>query len=281
MLRLYINKMITNIRLKKIKLITLHFLILWFNRHFNPVVKEQIKKPKKIPIIIISFNQLFYLKQLVDFLLKRKYLNIIIIDNNSTYPPLLDYFEIIKEEVTIHKLNDNVGHLSFWKQEQLFKKYSQGYYVVSDADIVPLDSCPEDFLKAFRQLLDKAYDRTKVGFSLKLEDIPDTNPNKSNILKWESQFWKIKINEQVYKAEIDTTFALYRPNYRYRLKHFTKAWRTNYPIQSRHGGWYMDINNLTEEQIYYMKTSNTSASWQIDAQGKLINKAHKPLYEVD
>ena len=102
--------------------------------------------------------------------------------------------------------------------------------------------------------------------------------HKLNILKWESHFWKSKINEKVYKAEIDTTFALYRPRYRYKLKHFTKAWRTDFPLQAKHGGWYMDINNLTEEQQYYMKTANDSASWQMSKQGELINKKHKPLY---
>jgi glycosyltransferase involved in cell wall biosynthesis len=262
----------------KLKILLWHYIILWFHRIFNPVVWKQLKNHKRIPIIIISFNQLHYLRQLIEFLLKHEYTNIVILDNKSTYPPLLDYFKQIEKKVTIHRLSDNLGHLSFWKHDDLFKTYSRGYYVVTDADIVPLDTCPDDFLKTFRQLLDQAFNRTKVGFSLMLDDIPDSNPNKAPILQWESKYWKSVIRPNVFKAEIDTTFALYRPNYNYKLKHFTKAWRTNYPITAKHGGWYLDMQHLTEEQAYYMKTANASASWQVNTKGELINPVHKTLY---
>lgn len=263
--------------LKGVKLIK-HYLLVWYHNHFNSVVKQQLKDYKSIPIIIISFNQLEYLRRQIDFFKKHGYSNIIIIDNNSTYPPLLDYFERIKKDVTLYTLEKNLGHLAFWKVRHIFEKYSKGYYVVSDADIVPVDECPEYFLNTFRSLLDVAFDRTKVGFSLMIDDIPASNPNKNSVEEWESRYWKTKIKTNAYKAEIDTTFALYRPNYDHQLKHFTKAWRADYPLQARHGGWYIDPNALTEEQAYYIKTANASASWQIDEQGELTNKTHKTLY---
>lgn len=270
--------MLTKARLIKLQQLIIHRLRVWYCHTFNATVKAQLKNPKQIPIIIISFNQLYYLKQLVDFLLKHNYSNIVIVDNNSTYKPLLAYFETLKSKVTIHKLEDNIGHLSFWKCQTIFEKYSKGYYVVTDADIVPVTECPEYFLQTFRKLLDASYVQTKIGFSLKIDDIPITNPNKEKIEQWESKYWKVETEPNVFKAEIDTTFALYRPNYSYKLNNFTKAKRTEFPIQARHGGWYIDINDLTEEQEYYLKTANESASWQIDEQGKLINKRHKPLY---
>nr|WP_321228514.1 glycosyltransferase family 2 protein [uncultured Psychroserpens sp.] len=271
--------MITKLRLIKLHTLIKHKIRVSYQHLFNDVVKSQLKNPKSIPIIIISFNQLAYLKQLVDFLLEHQYSNIIIIDNKSTYPPLLGYFRTIEKLVVIHRLRDNFGHLSFWKNKEIFKQYTKGYYVVTDPDIVPISACPENFLEEFRKLLDKAYDRTKVGFSLKIDDIPDNNPNKEQIRNWESQFWNTKIRSNVFKAEIDTTFALYRPNYNYTLINFTKAWRTDYPIQARHGGWYIDINNLNEEQQFYIDTANESASWQINQKGELINKVHKILYK--
>ena len=254
---------------------------MWYHHNFNKTVKRQLKNHKTIPIIIISFNQLKFLKLQVEFLLKHGYSNIIIVDNCSNYKPLLDYFGKINKDVTIYRLNKNLGHLTFWKDETIFKKYSTGYYVVSDADIVPVNDCPEDFIKELRLLLDKAYGRTKVGFSLMLDDIPDTNPNKEHILHWESKYYKTKIHPLAFKAEIDTTFAIYRPKYRYKLKHFTKAWRTDYPMQARHGGWYIDPINLSEEQKQYLNTANDSASWLIDEKGILINKVHNPLYSND
>jgi hypothetical protein len=270
--------MITKVRLLKLYTLIRHRLHDWYHHYFNTEVRRQLKNPKSIPIIIISFNQLYYLKKLVDFLLNHGFTQVVILDNASTYPPLLDYFERLPDRVTLHQLNENRGHLSFWKSPEIYSLYCKGYYAVTDADVVPIAECPDDFMTTFIRLLDKAYDRTKVGFSLKLDDIPESNPNKAHIEAWESQYWNTELFPNVYKAPIDTTFALYRPGYRYRLKHFTYAWRTGAPLQVRHGGWYIDVNALTEEQTYYMKTANSSASWQINKQGELINTTHKPIY---
>ncbi|MFD2542032.1 glycosyltransferase family 2 protein [Lacinutrix gracilariae] len=273
--------MISKAQVVKLKTLIRHKWQCWYHNTFNATVKAQIKNPKEIPIVIISFNQLFYLKQLVAFLIKHEFTNLVIIDNNSTYQPLLDYLDTIEKQVKIYRLQENIGHLSFWKTESIFKKYSKGYYVVTDADIVPDANCPDDFMVTFRNLLDEAYTRTKVGFSLKVEDIPDTNPNKEKIKQWEAQFWKTKVKPNVFKAHIDTTFALYRPNYKYQRKGFTQGWRTDYPLQAKHGGWYIDINNLSEEQEYYIETANDSASWQLDKEGELKNPIHKKLYTND
>lgn len=256
------------IKRKKIKL----FYQVHIRNLLNPYIIGQIINYKSIPIIIISFNQLFYLKQLVAFLQKHNYSNIIIIDNNSTYQPLLDYFDTIESIVIIHKLKENLGHLVFWKHKELFDKYSKGYYVVTDADIVPVEECPEDFGLHFKRILDRNDEITKVGFSLKINDIPESNPNKQKVIDWEKQFWKINTKEGNYIADIDTTFALYKPKYRYNEQVFYKAIRTKKPYEARHGGWYLDAKNLTEEQKFYFDTCNESSSWSLDKEGGIKNK---------
>ena len=261
-------KQLLYIKRKKIKL----FYNLHIKNLFNPYLIVQKINYKSIPIIIISFNQLFYLKQLIEFLKKHKYSNIVIIDNNSTYQPLLNYFETIESTVTIHKLNENLGHLVFWKNKELYKKYSKGYYVITDADIVPVEHCPEDFVLYFKRILDNNSQVTKVGFSLKIDDIPESNPNKQKVIDWESQFWGNICNDGSYNADIDTTFALYKPKYEYKEQAFYKAIRTKNPYYARHGGWYLDVKSLTEEQKFYFVTSNASSSWKINEKGELINK---------
>lgn len=230
---------------------------------------------KSIPIIIISFNQLNYLKQLITFLKKHNYSNIVIIDNNSTYKPLLDYFDEIESSVTLHRLNENLGHLVFWKKKELFDKYSKGYYVITDADIVPIENCPEDFVLYFKKLLNKNFQVTKVGFSLKIDDIPDTNINKQKVIDWESRFWNNQNKDGDFISEIDTTFALYRPRYLYEGSGFFNAVRTALPYVARHGGWYLDIDNLSEEQAYYFSICNDSSSWRIDQNGNLRYHKYK------
>lgn len=255
------------------KMIFFRFLIkTYFIPFSNSIVRQQLKNPKKIPIIIISFNQLHYLRKLINFLKERDYNNIVIIDNNSTYKPLLEYFKTIKNTVVLHQLNENWGHLVFWKNKELFDKYSKGYYVVTDADIVPVENCPEDFILHFKRILDKNNNITKVGFSLRIDDLPDSNPNKLKIIKWEEKYWEKTNGDGNYLANIDTTFALYRPNYQYNEIGFFSAIRTKKPYQVRHGGWYLDAENLSEEQVYYFETCSESSAWRIDKKGNLKNK---------
>lgn len=244
------------------------------NNIFNKTVIAQNKNLKSIPIIIISFNQFFYLKLLIDFLKKHNYNNIVIIDNNSTYKPLLEYFDEIESMATIHRLKENYGHLVFWKVKELYEKYSKGYYVVTDADINPIAECPNDFLGYFKKILDNDFKITKVGFSLKIDDIPASNANKEKILNWESRFWSNHTSDGDYIAAIDTTFALYRPKYNYNEILFLKGCRTKCPYTAKHGGWYIDSIKLTEEQKFYFESCNRSSSWRVDSNGELVRREY-------
>ena len=120
---------------------------------FSGISKKQENNTKLIPVIIINFNQLFYLKQLVDTLISKGSSNIVILDNNSTYAPLLDYYKIIKDKITIEMLPVNEGHLVFWKNKEIFKKYGKGYYVLTDADIVPNSNLPINYLNQMINVL--------------------------------------------------------------------------------------------------------------------------------
>lgn len=47
----------------------------------------------KKTIIINNRNRLEYLEMLINSLEKKRYFNIFIIDNNSPYPPLLEFYD--------------------------------------------------------------------------------------------------------------------------------------------------------------------------------------------
>lgn len=258
---------------QKIKWIKFEYASL-HNNNFNKTVIAQNKNIKSIPIIIISFNQLLYLKKLIHFLIEHNYDNIVIIDNNSTYEPLLEYFSEIESSVRIHRLKQNYGHLVFWEVKGLYEMYSKGYYVITDADINPIPECPDDFLLYFKKILDKNLEITKVGFSLKIDDIPYTNIHKEKIVKWENRFWDERERDGNFIADIDTTFALYRPHYTYSISNFYKAYRAKTPYLARHGGWYIDNENLTEEQKFFFANCNKSSSWRIDEDGKINKKIY-------
>ena len=69
-----------------------------------------------------------------------------------------------------------------------------------------------DALAFFRRLLDRYSDHAKVGFGLKIADLPKHYRFSRDVRNWEGQFWAREVEPGVYDAPIDTTFALHRPD---------------------------------------------------------------------
>jgi hypothetical protein len=224
-------------------------------RFFLPRIEADYKD---IPILINNYNRLECLLKLIAYLRRNEYTNIIIIDNASTYPPLLEYYR--NSDLQIYYLNRNYGHLALWKSG-LFINFINNYYVYTDPDVLPIEQCPSDFLNYFKSILDKNRDVVKVGFSLKIDDIPDFYKYKNEVIEWEKKWWIDKVDDNFYVAHIDTTFALYAPwafggSNEYRL-----SYRSDYPYVARHLPWYADSSNLTDEDIYYMSLNLISSHW--------------------
>ncbi len=231
---------------------------------FNKTARQQKNDPLSIPVIIINYNRLADLKILVRFLQERRHKNIVIVDNNSTYPPLLEYYKEIEKDIKIEYMQKNYGHMVFWENQDLYNKYSKGYHIVTDSDIIPNTNMPTDYLHKMISILDNNKHITKVGFALKIDDIPDYYQHKTKVLEWEKKHWENPVGKNLYLNELDTTFALYPPQYQYNLLNFYSAIRIAGDYTAQHKGWYIDNQNLTEEENYYFKTASDSNSWKID-----------------
>jgi len=214
---------------------------------------------KDIPIIINNFNRYDMLLRLIASLESKGYTNIHIIDNASSYPPLLEYYEHCRYHVI--RLKSNVGYLALWKTG-LYKMFNKGYFAYTDADVEIIPECPDDFMEKFVRLLEQYPRRRKVGFSLLIDDLPDTYRNKKKVVEWESQFWKKEIEPGVYDADVDTTFALYRPYLKRHDGHIVyDSLRTGYPYSARHLPWYQDSSNQSEEEKFYLSQIVTKTHW--------------------
>ncbi|TWR25376.1 glycosyltransferase [Mucilaginibacter achroorhodeus] len=227
----------------------------------SATVKAQIKAPKTIPIIIINYNQLHTVEMLINSLTIRGYYNIHILDNNSDYEPLLAFYRTTNANVI--RLNYNYGHMALWRISTVNKKFSEGYYAVTDADIVPDENCPDDFMSKFIDILDQHPGVTKAGFGLRIDDIPEHYQLKQKVIDWERKYWTTEISPGLYDADIDTTFALYRPYNNLIHRNFLSGIRTASPYLARHLSWYQCTDTLTNEQLHYIKTANISNSWSL------------------
>jgi hypothetical protein len=104
----------------------------------------------EIPVIINNFNRLDSLKKQLAWLEKIEQRNIFIIDNCSDYQPLLDFYKTTP--YTVFKLDENVGFLSIWKTI-IFKLFKKTYYIYTDSDILPVETCPLNAIVYFYNLL--------------------------------------------------------------------------------------------------------------------------------
>ncbi len=134
---------------------------------------------------------------------------------------------------------------------------------------MPINECPRNFIELFKRNLDSNYHLDKLGFGIKIDDLPDHFSLKSKVVEYEKRYWQKEVGSNMYEAKIDTTFALYKPlsNLKYGEASTLIANRFGFPYLIRHLPWYTDSQNLSEEEIYYLKTSNNSSSL-----GKQIRK---------
>jgi glycosyltransferase involved in cell wall biosynthesis/cytochrome c-type biogenesis protein CcmH/NrfG len=208
-----------------------------------------------IPAFIINKNRLSSLRNLVEWL-RRFDLEVVIIDNASTYEPLLKWYQ--RTSVEVMRMHVDHGHTVGWSKG-IFASRATDRFIVTDADL-DLSDVPEDWLDVLSHGLD-ASGLPKCGFSLEIDDLPDCFPFKSQVCQWEAKYWAE--NAPVagfFGAAIDTTFALYRPDARL-TQPSPGAWRTDRPYIARHLPWYVDPSHLDDEELYFIAHASAVSSY--------------------
>ncbi len=166
-----------------------------------------------IPIYINNRDRLTTTRRMVERLIQIPEAMVVIVDNASTYPPLLEWYAT-ECPCRVNLLGHNAGPRGAW--QGMLDHSGFDHYIVTDSDL-DIDSVPLDvldvLLEGFRRYpAFNGVPTKKVGLSLRIDDIPDGYQFKQRVVSHESQFWTQKLDEQFYRADIDTTFAMYRVN---------------------------------------------------------------------
>jgi hypothetical protein len=210
------------------------------------------------PVFIPVRDRLTPLLALLDWLERRGRVEVWLIDNASTYPPLLEFLDATEHRVV--RLERNLGHRSPFLSGTVQREAHGRHFVISDPDVVPDDDCPPDAIEHFLDLLDRYPEIDKVGFGLRIDDLPDGYPLAGDVRAWESRFWTDEIEPGVYRADIDTTFALYRPLERRHRE--DRSLRTGSPYLARHTPWYVAPGDMTDEDRWYRAhVEPSTANW--------------------
>lgn len=219
--------------------------------------KDFRKNYRLVPIIINSRDRRSCLEQLLAWLRSAGYANVAILDNDSTYPPLVEYLQAVRDEILVLRSRTNLGPRALWSSG-LISLLGDVPFVYTDPDVVPTEDCPADAVLKLADALAKFQHAPKAGLGIMIDDIPDTFDQKYVVQAWETRYWQRPLPGNCYGAMLDTTFALYRPG----SWHNVQAVRTGPPYLVRHLPWYADSSKPSQEEQYYAEHAASSmASW--------------------
>lgn len=178
------------------------------------------------------------------------YHDIYILDNASTYSPLLEWYTT--KPCTVIRLEHNLGQLAVYNSDYINK--FEGWIAYTDSDIELNPNTPTGFIERMIAVARK-YDKIKAGLALRIDDLPDTDYGRK-ARWWEQQYWIKQVEEGIYDANVDTTFSTIIVG-----QPFTyDAVRIAGNFIAKHVPWYLDYSNLSEEEQYILDHSDSEFS---------------------
>jgi hypothetical protein len=213
-----------------------------------------------IPVVVPTFNNPTYLRSMMFQLRALTFTRIYVIDNASTYPPMLDYLTDLAKEIRVIRCSKNFGpHFILAPQNRVQLPEA---FCITDPDLKFNPRLPDDFLPQLIGLTER-HRIGKAGFALDISDRSRmwkrkfANKNDSFTI-WEAEqgFWKVKIDEikgnPVYSVCVDTTFSVCNQKY-FNIEDYLSAVRVGGDYTARHLPWYSDEPIPAEEAAYYTK----------------------------
>ena len=197
------------------------------------------------------------MRSMVEWIQQIPELEPIVLDNASTYPPLLEWYDT--NPCRVIKLGFNYGHKCLWSSGLFQKEIKDApYYILTDPDF-DMSTCPLDIIDKLKEGLIK-YNQPKCGLAIKIDDLPDEYPLKQQVLIWETPFWSKPLENDFYSAPIDTTFALH--DAKKCRSHMIGGIRTGGAYTVRHLPFYLTPENIDEEIAYYFDRCDKQVSSQ-------------------
>jgi hypothetical protein len=225
--------------------------------------------PDDVPIIIPTFNTPSYLKSMIDQLEGRGWTNIIICDNNSTFPPMIDLLEELSHKYHVVRWEENHGPRIYTENKDICSRMPK-YFIVTDPDLILNPDMPPNAIDKMKRIVDM-YSVSKVGLAIDI-DTPEERDrffNADQVDAWERNYWSRKVEllpeiDDLYAAPIDTTFSLYNrdqflaeiDNVPGNMTCNTSAIRIAGRFTCRHMGWWNKLP-LEEDEYKFYKESTT------------------------
>lgn len=209
----------------------------------------------KIKTFIINRDLLTWPKAMVEWMANVPEIEPIILDNASTYQPLLDWYDT--SPCRVIRFKENYGHKVLWTSGVFYKEIKDDeFFILTDPDL-DLSKVPFDVVDKLKESLTK-FNLLKCGLAIEINDLPDGYPLKNQVMIWETPFWKNTLEEGLFNSPVDTTFALH--DAKKSKTHSIGGARLAGEYTIRHLPFYMTEETLTEEFQYFCNNANNDST---------------------
>ncbi len=217
-----------------------------------------------VPLYIPTFNNPTYTSNFINQAAELNFSKIIIMDNNSTYPPMISLLKELESRFEVIRLDDNLGPHLILRNPEYYKSLPD-IFALSDPDVEFPKELPFDFQDLLIEIGNK-HRVGKVGFAIEvpnenefLELIVNLDGKLRNMCEWEQQFWENEIDrtsagDPIYLTTLDTQFAIYNKQY-FSPEERYKALRIGGRYTSKHLGFYKKSIVPKEESDFYRSVS--------------------------
>jgi hypothetical protein len=189
-------------------------------------------------------------------------------DGGSMYPRMRDLLAAPGDGVSVVSLPTNPGPRHLFVDPAALALLPR-HFCITDPDLTFNPAMPSDFLGDLAALAA----RESVGKAGLAIDICDRNAMRDEsflisgrrwkIWEWEEQFWRDELSplrpggDPVYRAVVDTSFALYDKNFFDPAK-YLDAIRVAGRFTCKHLPWYRENQMPNDEETFYLKTQKFS-----------------------
>ena len=220
------------------------------------------------PLVLIpTYNNGPYLENCLQQFQTLGFNNFLVLDGGSSDRGTSAFLKTLSDSDRLINLLGNPGPRFFFENHDFYRALPE-IFVVTDPDLEFNSDLPEDFITTLFNL-SLELKSGKVGFALNIDgdlkrDEFFFGKRWTTIKEWESQHWKDRVANsldlEVYRAPIDTTFALYNKRFLDK-KSFFEGYRVAGSFTAKHLPWHVsdDLVHKLPKSIDRGKFSTWSA----------------------
>jgi len=217
-----------------------------------------------VPLYVPTFNNPTYTRNFLNQVDGLNFSRIIILDNKSTYQPMIDLLAQIDSKYEVIRLEENYGPHYILRNPDYYKTLPD-IFSLSDPDVEFPKNISENFQEEMINVGIK-YRFGKVGFAIEvpsenefLELVVNLDGKLRNMHEWEQQFWQNQIDktstgDPIFQTTLDTQFAIYNKEF-FSPEERYKALRIGGKFTSKHLGFYKESIVPKEESDFYRSVS--------------------------